>query len=121
MFLNAARFKASGASFKFTYFHTQVERLIQSSQEAHQNCQQFVLRLAGYSEAKYLNVLNKSRVKALQEFVSCLTGMNRGYLVNNLDAQFMSMPLEYSIENNMWLVQGMQTMINRQVKEIKFQ
>ena len=33
----------------------------------------------------------------------------------------MSMPLEYSIENNMWMVQAMYTLINRQVKDIKFQ
>ena len=52
------------SSFKFTYFHAQVEKLIQSSQEAHQNCQQFVQRLLGFNENKYIAVLCKSRVKA---------------------------------------------------------
>ena len=68
-----------------------------------------------------MNGLNSARVKALQEFTTNLTGCNRGYLINNLDFQFMSMPLEYSLENNFWLVQALQRLINRSVKEVKFQ
>lgn len=48
--------------------------------------------------------LEDTRCEELSYFVEVLTGTNRGHLINNLDCQFMSMPLEYSLENNFWLV-----------------
>ena len=61
-----------------------------------------------------------SRVDALNNFVMCLKGANQGHLINNLDSQFMSLPLEYSLENNFWLVQAIKMQLNYYERNIKF-
>lgn len=41
-------------------------------------------------------------------------------MINNLDGQYMSLPLEYSLENNFWLVQALNMQLNFYQREIKF-
>lgn len=108
-------------SLSQTYFHGQVENLITHSQEAHIATQKFAQNLLNYGEKQFKDCIIDSRTTELNIFVTCLTGANRGHLLNNLDCQFMSMPLEYSLENNFWLVQALSMQLNHQIKEIKFQ
>lgn len=77
--------------------------------------------MSSFNEVKYLDALHDARISALTDFTQYLTGANRGYLLNNLDYQFMSMPLEYSLENNFWLVQALQRLLNHSIKDVSFQ
>ncbi len=67
-----------------------------------------------------MDALKDIRGDELNEFVKCLKGANRGHLINNLDSQYMSMPLEYSLENNYWLVLALNMQLNYNIKQIKF-
>lgn len=59
-------------------------------------------------------------MEVLNNFIYCLRGTNKGHLINNLDSQFMSLPLEYSLENNFWLVQALNMQLNYFEREIRF-
>ena len=49
-----------------------------------------------------------------------MKGANTKHLLNNFDIQNMSLPLEYSIENNFWCAQAFHMQLNFYEKEERF-
>ena len=61
------------------------------------------------------------RPSIFKDFVDTLKAANRGYMMNNMDILTLSMPLEYSLVNNYWMVHGIQLHLNHMEREIRYQ
>ena len=76
--------------------------------ESHKKAKQQLAKIVATSnEHNFHQNLQTALSTVLTQFVSVLRKANRGSLVNNFDSLTLSMPLEYSLINNYWVIQVM--------------
>ena len=68
----------------------------------------------------FVNEFKKERTSVLTKFVTTLKAANKSHLLNNFDIQNMSLPLEYSLENNFWCMQAFHMQLNYFEKQERF-
>ena len=73
-----------------------------------------------FTEPDFIDKFIAQRPKVFNDFVVALKATNRGYLLNNFNLKDMSLPMEYSIQNNMWCVQALYMQLDFFEKEEKF-
>ena len=73
-----------------------------------------------FTEPDFMDKFIEQRPKVFNDFVVALKSTNRGYLLNNFNLKDMSLPMEYSIQNNMWCVQALYMQLDFFEKEEKF-
>ena len=111
---------SQSSSLKQTYFHAQVEKLKGALSEAHQDSKEWGSFMQGLSQKDYIKEFQKQRIQIFQQFVRNLKSANAKHLLNNFDMQNLSLPLEYSLENNFWCAQALHMQLNFFEKEEKF-
>ena len=95
-------------SLKQTYFNSAVDRLKRNLSEAHSQARDFFTEiLSRLREKDFEESLKNLRFNLQVEFTEILKQMNKGYLVNNMDMITLSLPLEYSLVNNYWVIHGL--------------
>lgn len=91
-------------SLEQTYFNGPVEQLITVLKQSHVDCMEFLGEMKNLTEPDFIDAFKDARVQIFDTFIKQLQKANKGHLMNNLDLRFLSLPLEYSLENNFWIV-----------------
>jgi len=76
--------------------------------DAHSQCHDFLKEVVSrLKENNFEEGLKGHRFGLQNEFTTSLTLLNKGFLVNNMDMVTLSLPLEYSLVNNYWVIHGL--------------
>ena len=75
-------------------------------QEAHKIARDWAELMQKVENRTFVAEFKKEKLVVLSKFVSTLRQANKKHLINNFDIQNMSLPLEYSLENNFWCTQA---------------
>lgn len=65
---------------------------------------EFLAEMKNLTQADFVDSFKDKRVEIFDQFMKELSKANKGHLMNNLDLRFLSLPLEYSLENNFWII-----------------
>jgi hypothetical protein len=91
-----------------TYYNAVVELLKNNLSDAHHNCTDFLSSIERRSNNKnFEDSIKFFRGNILTEFVDALCISNKGYYLNGMDMLTLSLPLEYSLENNYWTIHAL--------------
>ena len=112
--------KSLSMSMRELDFEKCVHRLKMALSEAHYKCKGFANTLTELSVETWLECFLEKRSAVVNRFVNNLTGANKRHLINNLDMQSFSIPMEYSLKNNLWCAQALYMQLDYFEKEEKF-